>query len=87
MTITASSEQSPLAQIPVTVFAMGTAVGTFTWSGTDGKPVSFTLEMPIFSRFTAIRLYFAQNGLDLHSVEFELVKTVENMDIAFAAEE
>lgn len=87
MTITASSEQSPLAQIPVTVFAMGTSVGTFTWSGTEGKPVSFTLEMAVFSRFTAIRLYFAQNGLDLHSVEFELVKTVENMDIAFAAEE
>ncbi|WP_028516658.1 glycoside hydrolase family 3 protein [Ruminococcus flavefaciens] len=87
MTITASSEQSPLAQIPVTVFAMGTAVGTFTWNGTNGKPVSFSLELPIFSRFTAIRLYFAQNGLDLHSVEFELTKTVDNMDIAFASED
>ena len=87
MTITASSEQSSLAQIPVTVFAMGTSVGTFTWSGTEGKPVSFTLELALFSRFTAIRLYFAQNGLDLHSVEFELVKRVDNMDIAFAAEE
>jgi len=87
MTITASSTQSSLAQIPITVFAMGTAVGTFTWNGSNGKPVSFSLEMPIFSRFTAIRLYFAQNGLDLHSVEFELLKTVESMDIAFASEE
>ena len=66
---------------------MGTAVGTFTWNGTNGKPVSFSLELPIFSRFTAIRLYFAQNGLDLHSVEFELTKTVDNMDIAFASED
>ncbi|MCR4795269.1 MAG: glycoside hydrolase family 3 C-terminal domain-containing protein [Ruminococcus sp.] len=87
MTITASSEQSQLAQIPITVFAMGTNIGTFTWNGTQGKPVSYSLEMPIFSRFTTIRMYFAQNGLDLHSVDFELLKAAENMDLAFAAEE
>ncbi|WP_303803839.1 glycoside hydrolase family 3 C-terminal domain-containing protein [Ruminococcus flavefaciens] len=84
VTITASSTQSPLAQIPVTIFAMGTASGTLTWNGTDGKPVALNCEIPFFSRFTAIRLYFAQNGLDLHSIEFRLVREADDMDLAFA---
>lgn len=87
VTITASSTQSEVAQIPVTLFAMGTASGTFTWNGTDGQPVSYYKEIPMFSRFTAIRLYFAQNGLDLHSIEFKLAKEAENLDIAFKQED
>lgn len=71
MTITASSEQSELAQIPVTIFTMGTANAIFTWNGTGGKPVSFSKEMPFFSHFTAVRLYFAQNGLDMISIDFD----------------
>lgn len=70
VTITASSMQSELAQIPVTLFAMGTASGTFTWNGTAGKPVSYSTEIPMFSRYMAIRLYFAQSGLDLVSISF-----------------
>ena len=73
VTLTASSEQSELAQIPVTLFSMGTASGTFTWNGTGGKPVSFSAEIPMFSRFTANRLYFAQSGLKMHEIRFELV--------------
>lgn len=71
MTVTALSTQSELAQIPVTVFIMGTASASFTWNGTDGKPVSFSKEIPMFSHFTAVRIYFAQNGLDLISIGFE----------------
>jgi beta-glucosidase len=71
ITLTASSEQSELAQIPVTIFTMGTANAMFTWNGTGGKPVSFTKEIPFFSHFTAVRFYFAQSGLDLISVNFE----------------
>ena len=73
VTITASSEQSELAQIPLTLFNMGTASGTFTWNGTGGKPVSYTKQTPMFSRFTTFRLYFAQSGLKLHSIKFEYV--------------
>ena len=86
--ITASSEQSETAQIPVTLFVMGTASGTFTWNGTDGKPVSYSTEIPVFSRFTNVRLYFAQNGLDLKSIEFNIVREVENLaEVAFRQEE
>ena len=70
--VTASSTQSEPAQIPITLFSMGTAVGTFTFNGTGGKAVSMEKETPMFSRFTTFRIYFAQNGLDLHSIRFEL---------------
>lgn len=86
--ITASSTQSEVAQIPVTLFAMGTASGTFTWNGTNGLPVSYSKEIPMFSRFTAIRLYFAQNGLDIHSIEFRFARSAESLEeIAFKQEE
>lgn len=86
--ITASSTQSEVAQIPVTLFVMGTASGTFTWNGTGGKPVSYSKEIPMFSRFTAIRLYFAQNGLDIHSIEFKFIRPAESLEeIAFKQED
>lgn len=80
VTITASSEQSELAQIPLTLFTMGTASGTFTWNGTGGKPISHSNEIPMFSRFTTIRLYFAQNGLNLHTIEFKLKRLEEDIN-------
>lgn len=71
VTLTASAEGGELAQIPVTLFSMGTASGTFTWNGTGGKPVSFEKKLPLFSHFTTMRLYFAQSGLTMHSIRFE----------------
>ena len=88
VTLTASSDLGELAQLPVTIFAMGTPSGTFTWNGTGGKPVSFSNEIPLFSHFTTIRLYFAKNGLDLQSIEFELTRRSDNIsDIAFVQED
>ena len=71
VTITASSEQSELAQIPVTLFAG--AVRTLTWNGTGGKPVSISLEIPMFSLNSTVRLHFGMGGLNLISAEFELI--------------
>ncbi|MDE5557086.1 MAG: glycoside hydrolase family 3 C-terminal domain-containing protein [Ruminococcus sp.] len=86
--ITASSNQSKTAQIPLTIFAMGTASGTFTWNGTNGQPVSYSKEIPMFSRFTTIRLYFAQSGLDLKNIEFKLTREADSLDdVAFKTEE
>ncbi len=80
VTLTANSAQSELAQIPVTIFSMGTASGTFTWNGTGGKSVSFTNKIPMFSRFTTMRLYFAQSGLNMESIRFEIAD--DNVDVA-----
>lgn len=75
MTLTASSTQSEVAQIPVTLFSLGTAYGTFTWNGTNGLPVSFEADIPLFSKYTNLRLFFAQGGLKMHSISFELIST------------
>lgn len=75
MTLTASSTQSEVAQIPVTLFSLGTAYGTFTWNGTNGLPVSYETELPLFSKYTNLRLFFAQGGLTMHSISFELIST------------
>ncbi len=73
ITVTASTDtDDPLAQIPLTVFSMGTPCGAYTFNGTGGKPVSFTCKSYFFSRFTTIRLYFAQSGLKIHSIRFDL---------------
>lgn len=77
ITVTAGSEMGELAQMPLTVFSMGTPCGAFTWNGTGGKPVSYSCKCYFFSRFTTIRLYFAQSGLKIHSVRFELTKDGE----------
>ncbi|MBE6837294.1 MAG: beta-glucosidase [Ruminococcus sp.] len=70
--LTASSDAGELAQIPVTLFMMGTNAGTFTWNGTNGKPVSFEAFSPVFSRYTTVRLHFAQSGLKMESITFKL---------------
>ena len=75
-TLTASSDAGELAQIPVTVFCMGTASGTFTWNGTGGVPVSYSGSTYMFSRYTTVRLYFAQGGLKLKDMVFELIDNV-----------
>ena len=75
MTLTASSTQSEVAKIPVTLFSLGTAYGTFTWNGTNGLPVSFEADIPLFSKYTNLRLFFAQGGLKMHSITFELIST------------
>ncbi|MBR3268975.1 MAG: glycoside hydrolase family 3 protein [Oscillospiraceae bacterium] len=84
VTLTASSTQSELAQIPVTLFSMGTASGTFTWNGTGGKPVSFCKKIPIFSRYTALRLYFAQSGLHMEAIRFDR-SDEQNVDLSALA--
>ncbi len=85
VTITASCEQSELAQVPLTLFTMGTAAANFTWNGTGGKPVSITKEINMFSAFTAIRIYFAQSGLKLHSINIEFMGEFEEEKFSFTS--
>ena len=73
ITLTGSSNSSELAQIPVTVFSMGSPVGTLTWNGTGGKDISKSCTADFFSRFTTLRIYFAQSGLKLSSIKIEKV--------------
>ena len=70
--LTASSESGELAQIPVTLFMTGIAWGNFTFNGTGGKDVTITRSCQLFSRYTTVRLYFAQSGLKPKSITFRL---------------
>ncbi len=85
VTITASSTQSELAQIPLTLFTMGTAAANFTWNGTGGKPVAITKEIKVFSAFTSVRIYFAQSGLKLHSIKIEYVNPFDDDKYSFTS--
>ena len=87
VSVTASSEQSELAQIPLTIFSMGTASGTLTWNGTGGALVTHSARIPMFSRYTTMRLYFAQNGLDLVSIDFRKDNDLENINAIGVKEE
>lgn len=71
VTITASSVKSELMQMPVTLFAG--AIRTFTWNGTGGKPVPISMDIPMFSLNNMVRLHFGMGGLDLISIDFELL--------------
>lgn len=70
VTVTASSDLGELAQMPVTLYSMGTAHAIFTWNGTGGMPVGFSTDVYFFSHYSAVRLYFAQTGLKLISMKF-----------------
>lgn len=74
VTLTASSTLSELAQTSVTLFALGSPCGTYTFNGTGGKPVEQTRKANFLSNFMSIRLYFGGSGLKLHSIKFELAE-------------
>jgi beta-glucosidase len=75
--IAASSEQSEVAQIPVTYFNNGTVCASVTWSGTNGKTVSVTKKVYMFSRFNTIRFFFAQSGLDMKSIRYRFLEPLK----------
>lgn len=78
LTITASSRQSELAQIPVTMFVSGTVWGVFTFNGTNGELMSFSRDIPLFSHFTSARAYFGQSGLENVNIKFEMLSKAES---------
>lgn len=72
VTLTASSTLSELAQTSVSIFALGSPCGMFTFNGTGGAPVSQTKDVKFLSNFMPIRLYFGGSGLKTQSIRFEL---------------
>lgn len=72
VTLTASSTLSELAQTSVSIFAVGSPCGMFTFNGTGGAPVSQTKDVKFLSNFMSIRLYFGGSGLKTQSIRFEL---------------
>ncbi len=87
--VTASSNSSELAQIPVTVFRQGSAMGTLTFNGTNGEDVSKSVKVLMLSRYMPIRVYFSQSGLDVKSIRVEFyedTKAKNYSDYSFLGE-
>ena len=76
VTLTGSSELSELAQIPCTLFILGTPITSFTFNGTGGEDVSITKKIYCLERFRVMRLYVAKNGVKLKNIKFELTDEV-----------
>ncbi len=72
-TITASSKAGELAQMAVTFISLGAIRGVHTFNGSDGKAVSLTGKFDMISRYAPSRLFFAESGLDLISMDFKYV--------------
>ena len=76
ISITASSESTPLAQMPVSVFVDNKLFGTYSFNGSEGKEVTLSREGDVFGFHHYVRLYFGQGGLNPISITFEPVKIV-----------
>jgi beta-glucosidase len=72
ITLTGRSSMGELAQIPCSIFAMGTPAGTFTFNGTGGKSVSITRDAICFGHKLYFRIYVGANGVELEKIEFRL---------------
>lgn len=69
--LTASSDLNELAQLPVTMFFQGIPMAGFTFNGTNGKEVTITKDIPLFTRFSICRLFVASNGLKLKEIRIK----------------
>ena len=69
-TLTASSEASELAQMPITIFVGASPLATHVVHGTNGKLVALTGHIDLTGTSSFIRLRFGQSGIRLHSIAF-----------------
>ena len=77
--MTGKSELSELAQIPVTVFYQSVPMAVFTFNGTGGQWRSMEKKIVLHNKYAALRVYFAQNGLDVKEIKFIFDKPVEEI--------
>ncbi len=72
--ITAKSELGELAQIPVTLFYQSVPMAVFTFNGTGGQWDGRERKVVFHNKYAVLRLYFAQNGLDVKEIKFTFDK-------------
>ena len=81
--MTAKSNLGELSQIPITIFVQSTPVGVFTWNGTGGKWTVQSKRILLHSRYSIVRMYFGESGVQLQKLRFTLlrgIKDIENID-------
>ena len=74
-----SSTLGELAQIPCTLFTGGLPMGTFVFTGTNGKDVTIEKKILLFHNYSLNRLYIGQNGVRLKAIKFSFEKALEEL--------
>lgn len=70
--LTAKSDLGELAQLPATLFYQGIPQAVFTFNGTGGAWDSIEKMVVLNNKYAVLRLYFAQNGLEVKEIRFIL---------------
>lgn len=79
VSVTGSSALGELAQIPCTLFTGGLPMGTFVFTGTNGKDVTVEKKILLFHNYSLNRLYVGQNGVRLKTIKFSFEKALEEL--------
>lgn len=74
VTLSAKSNLSATAQIPVTLFTTGFPSAVFTFNGTGGEWHEIEREVNMYARFLVCRLYFGAGGLELKELRLKLTE-------------
>ncbi len=73
LTLTARAQGGATVQIPVTVFLQGFPFFSYLWNGTEGQWQTQERSLYVRDRYSVMRLYFGQSGLELQSLKFTLL--------------
>ncbi|MEE3352409.1 MAG: glycoside hydrolase family 3 C-terminal domain-containing protein [Saccharofermentanaceae bacterium] len=77
--VVASSELSPLAQLPVTAYYTSIPMRVITFTGTDGEVVTKETEIGLLNKHSIFRLHFGKRGLKLHELRFTFKAGVDEI--------
>lgn len=79
VSVTARSDLGELAQIPVTLFYQSVPFAVFTFNGTGGQWHTLERKTVLRNKYSVMRLYFGQNGLDPKEIHFSFDKPLEEI--------
>lgn len=75
--LVASSDLSPLAQIPITLYYTSIPLRVITFTGTEGKDVSQMAECILIAKHSVFRMHFGKRGLKLKCLKFKYLHGLE----------
>lgn len=80
--IVTSSELSPLAQLPITIYYTSIPLRVLTFNGTEGVDVTTKTEFMFFNKYSIFRLHFGKRGLQLKSLKFTFLCGMDEIDFS-----
>lgn len=78
--IVTSSELSPLAQLPMTVFYTSIPIRVVTFNGSDGQDVTTKTQFMFFNKYSIFRLHFGKRGLKMKRLKFTFLKDLDSIN-------